>query len=73
MHVRWDELTREQIGRQDFVDNAIFRLIQSLHPSTTNIGWNIEMIGDIRDCLRKWIVDRYELCNEQSFYPYIEE
>jgi hypothetical protein len=31
------------------------------------------MIGDVRDCLRKWIVDRCELCDEQSFYPYIEE
>jgi hypothetical protein len=31
------------------------------------------MIGDVRDCLRKWIVGRYELCDEQSFYPYIEE
>jgi len=73
MNAGSNELSDQQLDRQDFVDNAIFRLIQSLHPSTTNIGWNIEMIGDIRDRLRKWIVDRNQLCSEQSFYPYIEE
>ena len=73
MQSRLNELSDEQIDRQDFVDNSIFELIQNLHPSTINISWNIEMVGDIRNCLKKWIVDRYGLCNEQSFYPYMEE
>jgi len=68
-----DELSDSQIARQDAVDNLIYELIQSIHPSTTQISWNIEIIGDIRNCLREWIVDRYELCDDQSFYPYLVE
>jgi hypothetical protein len=73
MNKRMSELSDDQIDRQDLVDNLIFELIQSIHPSTINNSWNIDMIGDIRNCLKKWIVDRYKLCDEQSFYPYIEE
>ena len=73
MQERHDDLSNDQIDRQDAVDNVIFELIQSIHPSTSEIGWNIEMIGDIRNCLKEWIVDRYELCDEQSFYPYIKK
>jgi len=73
MNKRMNELSDDQIDRQDLVDNLIFELIQSIHPSVINISWNIDMIGDIRNCLKEWIVDRYELCDEQSFYPYIEE
>jgi hypothetical protein len=68
-----NELSDLQLRRQDFVDNSVFRLIRSVHPCTSDLPWNIEMIGDVRDCLREWIVDRYGLCEEQSFYPYIEE
>ena len=68
-----DDLSDDQIDRQDAVDNLIFVLIQRIHPSTSGIGWNIEMIGDVRDCIKEWIVDRYELCDEQSFYPYIKK
>lgn len=68
-----NDLSDDQINRQDAVDKVIFELIQSIHPSTSEIGWNIEMIGDVRDCLKEWIVDRYGICNEQSFYPYVKE
>jgi hypothetical protein len=68
-----DNLSDDQVDRQDAVDNLIFQLIQSIHPSASGIGWNIEMIGDVRDCLKEWIVDRYELCDERSFYPYIKK
>lgn len=73
MQERHDDLSDDQIDRQDAVDNVIFELIQSIHPSTSGIGWNIEMIGDIRNCLKEWVVDRYEFCDEQSFYPYIKK
>jgi hypothetical protein len=68
-----DDLSDDQINRQNAVDNVIFQLIQTIHPSTSGIGWNIEMIGDVRDCVKEWVVDRYELCDEQSFYPYIKK
>ncbi len=70
MQVQQNELSDDQINRQDFVDNLIFALIQRSNPATVEIEWNIEMIGDVRDCLREWIVDRYKLCDDQSFYPY---
>lgn len=39
------ELTEEQIKRQDYVDNAIYQLIQSVNPTDKDIAWDIEMIG----------------------------
>jgi hypothetical protein len=66
-------LTDVQISRQDYVDNQIFQLIQTLSPSQQPIEWNIEMIGDIRDTIEKWIVDKMKVCTEKDFYPYIEE
>lgn len=46
-----DEMTDEQLKRQDFVDNAIFSLIQDINPTAQAISWDIEMIGNIRDTL----------------------
>ena len=42
------ELNQHQIERQDFVDNAIFNLLQSLNPTDKEIQWDIEIIGDVR-------------------------
>jgi DNA polymerase sigma len=66
-------LTQQQIAQQDFVDNAIFSLIRSVNPSNKEIEWNIEMIGEIRDVVKEWLVDKLSLTTEQEFYPYIEE
>jgi len=66
-------LTQQQIAQQDFVDNAIFSLIQSANPSNKEIEWDIEMIGEIRDVLKDWLVDKLTLTTEQEFYPYLEE
>jgi len=66
------ELTDKQIERQDFVDNAIFNLIQSLNTTDKAIDWNIEMIGEIRDVVAEWMIDRLEITDEQNFYPYVE-
>ena len=46
-----DEMTDEQLERQDFVDNAIFSLIQDINPTAEAISWDIEMIGNIRDVI----------------------
>ncbi len=66
-------LTQQQIAQQDIVDNAIFSLIRSVNPSNKEIEWNIEMIGEIRDVVKEWLVDKLSLTTEQEFYPYIEE
>ncbi len=65
------ELTTQQIERQDFVDNAIFRLINELIPSDKEMEWNIEVIGEIRDTIQSQLVTR-GFCTEQEFYPYVE-
>ena len=67
------ELTDKQIHRQDFVDNAIFQLIQTVNPTDRSIGWNIEMIGEIRDVIREWIVERMKMTDEQNFYSYLDD
>lgn len=67
------DLTSEQIARQDFVDNSIFELFQSLNSSDKQIKWDIEMIGGVRDCIAQWLVERLKATDEMSFYPYIEE
>jgi hypothetical protein len=65
------ELTKKEIERQDFVDNKIFELINELIPNKQKLDWDIEMIGEVRDVISSWVVDRYELCGEQEFYAYL--
>lgn len=67
------ELSISEIQRQDYVDGKIHELINSLNPSLKQIDWNIEMIADIREKIRYWIVESYQVSNEQTFYPYIPE
>ncbi len=62
-------LSDEQLKRQDFVDNGIFDLVKRLIPSKREIEWDIEMIGDIRDTIQHWLVDRYKMVDELEFYP----
>jgi hypothetical protein len=62
-------LSDEQLRRQDFVDNGIFDLVKRLIPSTRDIEWNIEMIADIRDTIQCWLVGRYKIVEELESYP----
>ncbi len=66
------ELTDQQIARQDFVDNAIYDLINELIPFDKEMDWDINAIGEIRDAIQAQLVRR-GFCTEQEFYPYIEE
>jgi hypothetical protein len=63
------EFTEDQINRQDFVDNEIYDLVKQLIPSRREIEWDIEMIGDIRDTIHHWLVDKYKILEELEFYP----
>ena len=65
-------LTAQQIERQDFVDNAIYNLINELIPFDKEMEWNIEAIAEIRDAFQAQLVER-GICTAQEFYPYIEE
>jgi len=61
--------TEDQIKRQDFVDNEVYDLVKRLVPASTEIEWDIEMIGDIRDTIQHWLVDKYKIVEELEFYP----
>lgn len=65
------DLSKQQIKRQDFVDNQIFELIQKLLPQSEQIKWNIEMIGAIRDAISGQIINK-KLMSEAQFYPYLK-
>ena len=52
------ELTKQQMNRQDFVDNQIFELMQKFLPPSKQIDWDTETIGAIRDTISKQIVDK---------------
>ena len=68
-----EKLTDGQIERQDFVDNQIYDLVTRLVPLTKEIEWDIEMIGEMRDVLKEWLVDKLNVITKQEFYPYSEE
>lgn len=65
------ELTKQQIERQDFVDNVIYDLINRLIPSEKEMEWDIESIGEIRDVIQSQLVAK-GICTEQEFYPYVK-
>ena len=64
------QLTKQQIKRQDFVDNEVFELVQRLAQSA-KIKWDIEVIGAIRDEIRKQVVGK-KFMSEMRFYPYLK-
>jgi hypothetical protein len=43
--------------------------VKRLNPSRSEIKWDIEMIGDIRDTIQHWLVDQYKIVDELEFYP----
>ncbi len=58
----------EQIKRQDFVDNAVFELIQSINPTACPIPWDIEMIGNVRDSIVEELQNKLKI-TEFEIYP----
>lgn len=66
------ELTDKQIRKQDYVDSTIYNLLNELSPSQSDIEWDIDCIGRVRDVICKIFVEK-KLCSEMDFYPFIEE
>ena len=60
---------RKNIEKWDFVDNAIFGLIEALNPTDKEIKWDIAPISEIRDVLTNLYVNELKLCTEDEFYP----
>ena len=65
-------LTKQQIERQDFVDNKIFGFLQEFLPPSKEMKWDIEVIGAVRDVIQAQIVDEQRAMSAGKFYPYIK-
>lgn len=70
-YINMTTLTKQQIERQDFVDNQIFELVQRLMPAA-KINWDIEMIGNVRDLIQTQLIDKQKVVSENQFYPYLK-
>lgn len=65
------ELTKRQIARQDFVDEQVFNLINDLLPTSKQIEWDIEVIGNVREAVRQEIIGKH-IMSEKRFYPFVK-
>ena len=66
-----ENLTNEQIEQQDFVDNAIFNMLCELAPRG-EVKWDIEVIGDVRDIVSDYFLEKGVIKSEKEFYPYFD-
>ncbi len=41
----------------------------TLPGSAALVGGKLQMIGDIRDTIQHWLVDKYKIVEELDFYP----
>ena len=70
-----EEMTEnEKIELWDYVDNAIFEMIEELNPSNeTKIEWKTDGVADaraeIREILIRLFCDKLNICYEEEFYP----
>lgn len=67
-----EELNNWQIERQNCVDDGIFNLLKDINPTSIEIEWDMEIIGEIREEIGYWFIERLKICDEMTFYPYIE-
>lgn len=61
---------REIWDQQDFVDNTVHELIETL--CGRKIEWDISITGDVRDAIIKSL-EYHKLTTEDEMYPYVEE
>lgn len=66
------ELTKEDLLRQDEVDNAIHNLLRYLSMGKVDVKWDIDDIGTVREAVKKVIVGKLHVMTEMEFYPYVE-
>lgn len=64
-----EEWTEQETDRQDRVDNAIAELIKEVTP-IGYFDWDMEVIGEVRDVIMEYVVNKKQWMTEQQFYPY---
>jgi len=67
------ELSRKELDQQDFIDNSIMELINTVNPSSEEIKYSGNIVGKIRDTLIEIFTGDLGLCTEQDFYPYRDQ
>ena len=67
---QFQELTAEQIERQDYVDNEIHSMMCELS-GNDDLEWNIEPIAEIREIIYEYL-EKEGVMSEMDFYPYME-
>lgn len=68
-----EELSQEQIDRQDEVANACYELLVGLAPKDSNIPWDLEAIGEIINAAQEVICGQFKLMHPKEFYPWVAE
>lgn len=63
--------TKKQLMRQDFADNKIFELMQELIPDGKKLKWDINVIGSVREVIRKYLADEKRIVSNMKFYPFL--
>jgi DNA polymerase sigma len=63
------EFTREELDKQDFIDNAIMKLINKVNPTTVKIKYDGHIVSKVREALIEIFTDDLDLCTERAFYP----
>jgi hypothetical protein len=68
------ELTKEQVDRQDEVDNACYALLLELGRCyAAGLPWDIEEISTVREAVQSVLVEKRHIMSDMEFYPYLEE
>jgi len=70
-----EDLTDEQIERQDFLQNSVYDLVNHVADRAGFVGglaWNIEWIGPLSDHIAN-ILEQHTTLTEMDVYPYMEE
>jgi hypothetical protein len=73
-----DDFTREELDRQDFVDNVIYAMVNALVPTSRNfmLEWDINWIAELREHVEDIISSRLLTIDDDEdkfsmeFYPY---
>ena len=60
---------KQKIRQQDFVDNVIQDMLNSLNPAQEKLHWNIKPISEIRQIVQHYFVEELCLCKDTEFYP----
>jgi hypothetical protein len=73
MKFRYDdvnrEFSREELDKQDFIDNSIMELLNKVNPSEMTLYYNGNIVAKIRDALIEIFTKDLSLCTERAFYP----